>query len=74
MSAHKSGDNADKRFNRRLYNYPTLESPVRYEFRQPQSADLLKMIDSVLLMEEQVTYHEDVTTFILEQEPSTSLT
>src|SRR5262245_31596610 len=49
---------------------PTLETPVRYELRQPQPNELLKMIDSVLLMEEQMTYQEDVTTAILEREPN----
>ena len=48
---------------------PSLETPVRYELRQPQPSDLLKMIDSVLLMEEKMTYHEDVTTSILGREP-----
>ncbi|MCC6298181.1 MAG: hypothetical protein IT314_02700 [Anaerolineales bacterium] len=48
---------------------PVLETPVHYELRQPQPDELLKMIDSVLLMEEQMEYHEDIATFILEREP-----
>jgi hypothetical protein len=47
----------------------TVDSPVRYELRQPQPEDLLKMIDSVLLMEEQMSYHDDVISRILEREP-----
>ena len=48
----------------------TVDSPVRYELRQPQAEDLLKMIDSVLMMEEQMSYHDDVISRILEREPS----
>src|SRR5262245_21393896 len=47
---------------------PTLEIPVRYKLRQPQPADLLKMIDSVLISEEQMTYGEDLATAIRERE------
>ena len=46
------------------------EIPDRFELHQPQSSDLLKIIDSVLLIEENLAYNDDVTTAILEREPS----
>jgi len=48
---------------------PNLETLVHYELRQPQPDDLLKLIDSVLSIEEGMTYDNDVTTAILEREP-----
>ncbi len=47
---------------------PTSEPPIRYELRQPQPDELLRLIDAVLLMEEQMTYNNDVTSAILERE------
>ena len=49
---------------------PTTELPVRYKLRQPQPDELLKMIDSVLSMEQNRTYEENAITFIRDREPT----
>ena len=43
--------------------------PIEYELKQPDATDLLVMIDSVLTMEEELTYSNDVLGLIVEQEP-----
>lgn len=47
---------------------PTSELPIRYELQQPQPDELLRLIDVALLMEDQMTYNNDVASAILERE------
>jgi hypothetical protein len=55
-------------------SFPTLAPspviPMKYELRQPEATDLLALIDSILRMEEEMTYNNDLLTAVLGREPS----